>query len=160
MNSLIVEFPRPACKPHSVSGRQSSARRSSLWARRCRLALAAYPEPGRLQQAPAPVYSARRRAASTRSAGRLLLGLAPGGGCLAAAVTRRAGELLPRLFTLAPASRRRPAHCVSVARSGSLANAVKRLLILPGDYPAPCSMECGLSSTRLQRAAIARPTWD
>lgn len=48
----------------------------------------------------------RGRAASTRCAGRLLLGLAPGGGCLAATVTRRAGELLPHLFTLAPASQK------------------------------------------------------
>ena len=45
MNSLIVEFPRPACKPHSVSESNAFTRRPSLWARRYRLALAAYPEP-------------------------------------------------------------------------------------------------------------------
>ena len=35
-------------------------------------------------------------------AARSLFSLAPGGGYLAAAVARRAGELLPHLFTLTP----------------------------------------------------------
>jgi len=128
------EIPRPAYKPHSVSESNASARRSSLWARRYRLALAAYPKPGYARK------RTRRRAASSRNAGRLLLGLAPGGGCLAAGVATCAGELLPHLFTLTSASHRKPKHCVSVARSGRL--------LLPGGYPAPCSIECGLSSTR------------
>ena len=99
IETIKKTFPRPACKPHSVSGSSASTRRPSLWARRYRLALAAYPESGCAKHT-------RRRAAPSRCAGRFLLGLAPGGGYLAAAVTRRAGELLPHLFTLAPASQR------------------------------------------------------
>ena len=44
-------------------------------------------------------------------------------------------------------------HCqryVSVAQSGRFPR--------PGCYPTPCSVECGLSSTGTNPAAIARPT--
>jgi len=54
-----------------------------------------------------------------------LLGLAPGGGCLAAPVTRRAGGLLPHLFTL--------------ARTDAHASAVGGLFLwpYPRGYPLP-----------------------
>jgi len=66
-----------------------------------------------------------------------LFGLAPGGVCLAPAVTGGTGELLPHRFTLTPADcpPRRFAFCgtfLPVARTGS--------------YPAPCPVEPGLSS--------------
>ena len=69
-----------------------------------------------------------------------LLGLAPGGGCLADCITAVAGGLLHRLFTMT-ALRRLP---VSVALSGKLPR--------PGVSPVPCSMECGLSSIPRQSA--------
>ena len=69
-----------------------------------------------------------------------LLGLAPGGGYLAARITADAGGLLHRLFTMTAFQR----LSVSVARSGKLPR--------PGVSPAPCSMECGLSSI-LRRSA-------
>ena len=42
-------------------------------------------------------------------------------------------------------------HCVSVARSVRLP--------LPGSYPAPCSVECGLSSSIQRMPATIRPAW-
>ena len=65
--------------------------RPSLWDRRCRRPRAAYPEASSGPLAPA-VRSPRPEC--------FLLGLAPGGVCLAATVARRAGELLPHRFTL------------------------------------------------------------
>jgi hypothetical protein len=74
-----------------------------------------------------------------------LLGLAPGGGYLAACITAGAGGLLHLLFTITALRR----LSVSVALSGKLprrrkAVMVKRRCKRP---PAPCSVECGLSST-------------
>jgi hypothetical protein len=69
-----------------------------------------------------------------------LLGLAPGGGYLAVRITADAGGLLHRLFTMTALQR----LFVSVALSGKFPR--------PGVSPAPCSMECGLSSTLLQTA--------
>ena len=45
--------------------------------------------------------ASRGQPGSVERAAHSLLSLAPGGGCLAAQVTLRAGELLPHLFTLA-----------------------------------------------------------
>jgi hypothetical protein len=64
-----------------------------------------------------------------------LLGLAPGGGYLAACIAADAGGLLHRLFTMTALQR----LSVSVALSGKLPR--------PGVSPVPCSTECGLSST-------------
>jgi hypothetical protein len=71
-----------------------------------------------------------------------LFGLAPGGVCLAPAVTGGTGELLPHRFTLTLTNRSsgRSAFCgtfLPVARTGR--------------YPAPCPAEPGLSSP-LRRA--------
>ena len=74
-----------------------------------------------------------------------LLGLAPGGGCLAASITADAGGLLRRLFTMTAFQR----LFVSVALSGKLPR--------PGVSPVPCPMECGLSSI-LRRSARPRPS--
>jgi hypothetical protein len=89
-----------------------------------------------------------------------LLGLAPGGGCLAACIAAGAGGLLHtqrfsglcRLFTLTEHRQAMHRRFVSVARSDRLPH--------PGGYPAPCSMECGLSSLPQCRSAITRPTLD
>ncbi len=76
----------------------------------------------------------------------LLLGLAPSGVCLAEPVTWPAGGLLRHRFTLA-------------GLAGDLLSvALFRRIAPPGRYPAPCSTEFGLSSGRLWRHAIARPT--
>jgi hypothetical protein len=56
-----------------------------------------------------------------------LLGLAPGGGYLAACITANAGGLLHRLFTMTALQR----LSVSVALSGKLPH--------PGVSPVPCS---------------------
>jgi hypothetical protein len=69
-----------------------------------------------------------------------LLGLAPSGGYLAAYIAADAGGLLHRLFTMTALRR----LYVSVALSGKLPR--------PGVSPAPCPVECGLSSTLLQSA--------
>ena len=74
-----------------------------------------------------------------------LLGLAPGGGYLAARIAADAGGLLHRLFTMTALRR----LSVSVALSGKLPR--------PGVSPAPCSTECGLSST-LRQSAEPRPS--
>ena len=88
-------------KPHSVPRARWE---SSLWDARCRTPHAAYP---------------------TLSAGRAaplrLLDLAPGGVCLAAIVTNRAGALLPHPFTLTP-----------LARCGLLSVALCRRIAPPG----------------------------
>jgi hypothetical protein len=66
-----------------------------------------------------------------------LLGLAPGGGCLATRITADAGGLLHHLFTITSAQGR---GCLFLwPCSGRLPR--------PGLSPAPCRMECGLSST-------------
>jgi len=65
-----------------------------------------------------------------------LLDLAPGGGCLAARLAADAGALLPRRFTLAAFRR----HYASLWPSSSR-------LPRSGRYPAPRSVESGLSST-------------
>jgi len=74
-----------------------------------------------------------------------LLGLAPGGGYLAARITADAGGLLHRLFTMTALQR----LSVSVALSGKLPR--------PGVSPVPSSVECGLSST-LRQSAEPRPS--
>jgi len=86
-----------------------------------------------------------------------LLGLAPGGGCLAARVTTSAGGLLHHLFTITGAAWAAPAVCFSVA--------LFRRVTPPGCYPAPCPVEPGLSSPRApflkdpeSRGATAWPT--
>ena len=94
---------------------------------------------------------ARQKASNLLSALRrfsLLFGLAPGGGYLAAPIAGRAGGLLHHLFTLTSDARGRSWRCVSVARSDRLLH--------PGCYPAPCSLECGLSSTQRRNDAAPR----
>lgn len=77
-----------------------------------------------------------------------LLGLAPGGVCLAANITARAGGLLHHLFTLAPCKQ----------------GAIRSLLHLPSGFPAwllastaPCGVRTFLILTR--EDAIARLAW-
>ena len=67
-----------------------------------------------------------------------LLGLAPDGGCPAAALLRTPVVSYTTISPLPLAGR-----FVSVARSGRLPR--------PGRYPASCSMECGRSSTAASR---------
>jgi len=84
----------------------------------------------------------RRRAVSHRPQTiSSLLGLAPGGGYLAARITARAGGLLHHLFTITPRNRGAVFFCGPFP-AGSRLSAVPR----PGCYPTPCSLECGLSS--------------
>lgn len=70
-----------------------------------------------------------------------LLGLAPGGGYLTICITANAGGLLHHLFTLTPRKREAVCFC-GPCPAGSLLTEASR----PGNYPTPCSMECGLSS--------------
>jgi hypothetical protein len=95
-------------------------RQSSILAVRYRTAPAAYPALEVGEQPTAPK-------------GSRLLGLAPGGGCLAADITASAGGLLHHLFTLTT--------IVAVCFCGPI-----RGISPPGCYPAPCSLERGLSS--------------
>jgi hypothetical protein len=107
--------------------------RPSLSASRCHEAQAAYPELEGGEQPPA-----RKRASP-------LLGLAPGGGCLAASIAAGAGGLLHHLFTLTPER----------VRGGRFLWPDPQVSP-PGCYPAPCSGERGLSSGVAGRLS-ARP---
>ncbi len=77
-----------------------------------------------------------------------LLGLAPGGGCLAGSVASAAGRLLPCHFTLTSGEPEAYCFCGPIRR-----------IAPPGRYPAPCSMEFGLSSDGSKPSAAARPPW-
>ncbi len=85
-----------------------------------------------------------------RAAPSLLLGLAPGGGYLAASIAGRAGGLLHHLFTLTQPhlqrERRKGGGGMSLWPDPAAMGASPPR---PGCYPAPCSVECGLSSGRL-----------
>ena len=107
-----------------LSGRSLCLGKSSIWATRHRAARCSLPG------------AVRRRAVSHRPwTISPLLGLAPGGGYLAACITANAGGLLHHLFTI---TTQKGWLFVSVALSGGFPR--------PGCYPTPCSMECGLSS--------------
>ena len=128
--TLTERVEEPACKPDSVPPKRW---RPSLWEPRLRdpqgpRAHAADPEASSGPLAPA-VRSPRPKCS--------LLGLAPDGVCRAAAVARRAGELLPHRFTLTCA--RRPSAVCSLWHFPRVAP--------PGCYPASCPAESGLSST-------------
>ncbi len=88
----IRTAPKPADKPGSVSPAEPG-RRSSLWDDGYPSPLAAYP--GLERDGPPRVRATTRVALALP-----LLGLAPGGGCLAARVAAGAGGLLHHLFTL------------------------------------------------------------
>src|SRR3954453_8671615 len=92
--------------------------------------------------------SAARPAPRDRAETAPLFGLAPGGVCRAKPVTRPAGELLPRRFTLTAPIRGRRGGLFSVALS---------LLGYPsgGRYPPPCPMESGLSSLANPEAHVS-----
>ena len=88
----------------------------------------------------------RHRAQRPCAQRRPMLGLAPGGVCLADPVTRAAGGLLHHLFTLTSGfSQRRPVFCGTCRR-----------VTPPGRYPAPRSVEFGLSSEA--REALSAPS--
>jgi hypothetical protein len=82
---------------------------------------------------------------SVERAAHSLLSLAPGGGCLAAQVALRAGELLPHLFTLTPPPEGGGALCLCgpirrVAPTRVLPGAVLcgvRTFLQPNCLPAP-----------------------
>ncbi len=106
--------PGAACKPHSV--RQGGLPGwSSVWAGAL---------PPRLGAAYPGLEGCGPHPGGTRPP-LPLLGLAPGGGCLAAPVTRRAGGLLPHLFTLART-------CAAAQAAGGLF-----LWPYPRGYPLP-----------------------
>jgi hypothetical protein len=132
-----------AYKPNSVAPARPFGRardgRSSIWDVDCSTPRAAYPRLGR----------ATRDGTASRRPVRLMLGLAPGGVCLAGPVTRAAGGPLHHPFTLAPAHPGRAA-----LRQSTLCCTCRRVAP-PGCYPAPCSTEFGLSS---KRRAAPRPS--
>ncbi len=103
-----------------------------------------------------------------------LLGLAPGGVCLADPVTGTAGALLPHRFNLAEEgsppprtrTRRCPGDCADKVREAvtwRFAFCCAFLRVSPtGRYPAPCPVEFGLSSNgnRAVRDHLAVPLPD
>ncbi len=82
-----------------------------------------------------------------------LLDLAPGGGYLAADITACAGGLLHHLFTLTTfflTPRQNPKDLGEAGRGlRFISVALSVRLPRPGGYPAPCPVECGLSSMAL-----------
>jgi len=95
--SIFIRYLRPVYKPHSVQ-RNKPPVQSSLWATRHRVARCGLPGAGLSHKRERHVW---RRAVSHRPRTiSPLLGLAPGGGYLAARITADAGGLLHHLFTL------------------------------------------------------------
>src|SRR3990170_2124232 len=140
---------RPISRVLWVEAAKPSARRSSLSARRCRRALAAYPR----------LSGSSRSAPHGGPCSSPLFGLAPDGGCLAADIAAGAGGLLHHRFTLA-------AHNAALRFSVALFRQVtpprglpgivlsgartflERLLLARGHLPRTATV-----------VAIARPTW-
>ncbi|GAP07803.1 hypothetical protein ATHL_02691 [Anaerolinea thermolimosa] len=118
---LTTQTPRPVYKPRSVHSR-----------RRWAVISLGHRSPGGSSGLPGTLG----RAALTPK-GWSLLGLAPGGGCLAGALLR---SPVVSYTTISPLPH--PRRYVSVALSGTLRR--------PGCYPAPCPVERGLSSTLYQ----------
>ena len=77
-----------------------------------------------------------------------LLGLAPGGGCPSAGIAARAGGLLHHHFTLTKAWLSRSELRPSLEFGGMFLWPDPAGFPAPGVSPAPCSVECGLSSTQ------------
>ena len=133
-------MPERACKPGFVESDHFS--RTAI---ACRLV-----QPTRTSDGPDESVPA------SEEAGSVLLGLAPSGVYRAGPVTRPAGALLPHRFTLAT-------HPVDFSRSGETGRAVRRSVLCGtfpgfaagGDYPPPCPVEPGLSSTGLTE--VIRP---
>jgi hypothetical protein len=144
---MVFDLTRPVYKPHSVR-QVLPPRRSSILARRLRLARAAYPKLTETSSLPG------------QSAHLSLLGLAPDGGYLAAPVARRAGGLLHHLFTLASTHLHE-----EVGEGGSFLwpdPAGNRFSPAPSrELPgiALCGVRTFLYIAVASYAAIARPTW-
>jgi hypothetical protein len=138
--------------------------RSSLWTARLRTVQAAYP--GLAPEKPGALLW--RRAASRRpQTASSLLGLAPGGGYLATRIAADAGGLLHHLFTitvLPPSPKPNGFERELWAGTGCLflwpcsGRFAPFGAPRPGCYPTSCSTECGLSSTLMNKVAIAQPT--
>ena len=103
--------------------------------------------------------------------GSALLDLAPSGGYLAANVTACAGGLLRHLFTLTPCPFTTPKtqrenlgeekEQGAVCFCGPIRQVAHTKFVQaprPGNYPAPCPVECGLSSMDTSTAVI-RSAW-
>jgi len=144
------KIPRPVYKPHSVrQGRFTPRRVSSpplAWAiiylgRASPRVSSGLPRARAFRRKPGDEQPPTRHRRILP-----LLGLAPGGGCLAARIAASAGGLLHRLFTLAVTGSRflwpGPAGCPApgVTRHRALWSA---------DFPRPCR----------SRAAITQPAW-
>ena len=98
----------------------------------------------------------RKRAASSRpQTESSLLGLAPGGGYLAARITAGAGGLLHHLFTFTSLPRRVGAQFVSVALVRQVDS--KRSLPAPGAIRRRALWSADFPRSRKHRTAIARP---
>ena len=108
-----------------------------------RVLFAVPPHDGTVDDHPSPVAVADNLQRPTRELGRTALerslsGLAPGGVCLATAVSRRAGGLLHHRFTLTSAPK----------TGGGLFSVALIPRVAPGGrYPPPCPVEPGPSST-------------
>lgn len=156
---MILQLAKPTAPGWPVS-RILSSGRNRVYARRL------HPRPTHLGDHLSGTAVACRLVQPTRNSnaagrGSFLLGLAPDGGCLAAAITgsavvsyteRLRGNLPAKCyrfahhFTLTGRSRR----YVSVARPAGVPR--------PGCYPASCPVECGLSSKERKRPfAVTRP---
>ncbi len=91
-----------------------------------------------------------------------LLGLAPDGGYLAAALLPAPVVSYTAISPL-PANRARfNRRYLSVALFRQVTGCAQGAFTgpRPGCYPASCPVECGLSSARKNRTAITRPAWD
>ena len=88
-------------------------------------------------------------------AGRPTLGLAPGGGCLAAGVAPDAAALLPHRFTLACADPGRPGPAIGGLLSVALYRQVTPSWLSPA--PVPCGVRTFLDAVPAHAAAATQP---
>ncbi len=161
-------MPRPVCKPHSVQQGDAGLRpRRGFVPAPClcdhlsrRRVTAPLKRPTRDWHPPSRRGNIRRRAASFRpQTVSSLLGLAPGGGYLAARITANAGGLLHRLFTLTPGpspkGRGEQRQSVSVALIRQVDS--KRSLPAPGAIRRRALWSADFPRSRKHRTAIAQP---
>jgi hypothetical protein len=135
---LKCSYPRLTCKPHSVHAGCPAPMTISLG---CEL-------PHTSCGLPEVMNLAILIAGSYLPEGLPLLDLAPCGGYLAVDITAHAGGLLHHHFTLT-SHRLVALRYISVALSGRLPR--------PGNCPAHCPLECGLSSIVFLPRSSGRP---
>jgi hypothetical protein len=130
VKNVNKEYPRPAYKPHSVC-RPTVCPATIYLGRKSPCTSSSPPGTRRLQaKGTSSTSTSLRRPLS-------LLGLAPGGGCLAARIAADAGGLLHHLFTLAPSPPPNLLQILANLGEGLRMESIMSLWPDPRSYPRP-----------------------